>query len=108
LAGVVFQVGVAPGVVSFSSSEPEVGVQAEAIVPDLVFIVSRTAPKRYLHLKYVYADEGRDVILDRRTGERRRSLRPPPVERRYVERRHRDITRELQSSGWALVRCPAT
>ena len=75
---------------------------------DLVFIVSCTEPKRYLYLKHVYADAGRDVILDRRTGERRRSLRPPPVERRYAERRHRDITRELQSSGWALVRCPAT
>ena len=80
----------------------------EAIVTDLVFIVSRTEPKRYLYLKHVYADAGRDVILDRRTGERRRSLRPPPVERRYAERRHRDIKRERQSSGWALVRCPAT
>ena len=78
------------------------------IVTDLVFIVSRTEPKRYLYLKHVYADAGRDVILDRRTGERRRSLRSPPVERRYAERRHRDIKRELQSSGWALVRCPAT
>ena len=29
------------------------------------------------------------------------------AERRYgVERRRRDITRELQSSGWALVRRP--
>jgi hypothetical protein len=46
------------------------------------------------------------VVLDRRMGERRRSLSPPPVERRHIERRHRDITRELQSSGWALVRRP--
>ena len=80
----------------------------EAIVTDLVFIVSRTEPKQYLYLKQVLADESREVVLDRRLGERRRSLRPPPVERRYAERRHRDITRELQSSGWALVRCPAT
>ncbi|PYN83279.1 MAG: hypothetical protein DMD96_02885 [Candidatus Rokuibacteriota bacterium] len=76
---------------------------------NLLFIVSRTEPKRYLYLKHVYADESRDVTLDRRGGERRRSRssRQPPVERRHVERRHRDITQELQSSGWALVRRPA-
>ena len=75
---------------------------------DLVFIVSRTEPKQYFYLKHEFADESRDVVLDRRLGERRRSLRPPQFERRYVDRRHRDITRELQSSGWALVRRPVT
>ncbi len=76
---------------------------------DLVFIVSRTEPKQYLYLKHVFADESRDVVLDRRTSvERRRSLRPPALERRHIDRRHRDITRELQSSGWALVRRPVT
>jgi len=82
--------------------EPE---SAEAIVADLIFIVPRTELKWYGYLKQIYADESRDVVLDRRTGERRRSLRPPPVmERRHSERRHRDITWELQSAGWALVR----
>ena len=75
----------------------------EAVVADLLFIVSRTEPKRYMYLKHVYADESKDVILDRRGSERRRSQRPPPIERRHVERRRRDITRELVSSGWALV-----
>src|SRR2546425_637955 len=52
---------------------------------DLVFIVSRAEPKQYLYLKHVFADESRDVVLDRRIGgERRRSLRLPPVERRHV------------------------
>ncbi len=75
---------------------------------DLLFIVSRNEPKQYLYLKHVYADASRDVVLDRRGGERRQGRRPPPLaERRYgVERRRRDITRELQSSGWALVRRP--
>jgi hypothetical protein len=68
-----------------------------------LFIVSRTEPKQYFYLKHVYADESRDVVLDRRGGERRKSPRLPPSERRYVERRSRDITRDLQSSGWALV-----
>jgi len=73
---------------------------------DLVFIVSRTEPKRYLYLKHEFADESRDMVLDRRMCERRRSLRPPPMERRHIDRRYRDVTRELQSSGWALVRRP--
>jgi hypothetical protein len=73
---------------------------------DLLFIVSRTEPKQYLYLKHVYADESRDVVLDRCMGERRRSSRPQQLERRHIDRRHREITRELQSSGWALVRRP--
>ena len=71
---------------------------------DLVFIVARTELKHYLYLKHFWADDKREVVLDRRTGERRRSLRPPPLERRRMERRRqRDITQDLQSSGWALV-----
>ena len=73
---------------------------------DLVFIVSRTEPQQYLYLKHVFADESRDVVLDRRMGERRRSLSPSRIERRHIDRRQRDVTRELQSSGWALVRRP--
>jgi len=75
---------------------------------DLLFIVSRTEPRQYLYLKHVFGDESRDVVLDRRIGERRQSLTPPPVERRHIDRRQRDITRELQSTGWALVRRPAS
>lgn len=74
---------------------------------DLVFIVSRTEAKQYQYLRHVYADESRDVVLDRRSGERRQGLRPPPIERRHQDRRrHRDITRELESWGWALARRP--
>ena len=73
---------------------------------DLVFIVSRTELKQYLYLKHVYADESMDVVLDRRVSERRGSLRPSRIERRHIDRRQRDVTRELQSSGWALVRRP--
>jgi hypothetical protein len=57
-----------------------------------------------MYLKHEYADEGKDVILDRRGSDRRRSQRPPPVERRYVERRRRDITPELRRTGWAVLR----
>ena len=71
---------------------------------DLVFIVSRTDPKQYQYLKHEFADESMDVVLDRRAGERRRRLRPLPTERRHMDRRHRDVTWVLQSSGWAVVR----
>ena len=76
---------------------------------DLVFVVSRTEPKQYFYLKHVFADESRDVVLDRRRGERRRgSFTPPRAERRHIDRRQRDITMELQSTGWSLVRRPTT
>ena len=75
---------------------------------DVLFIVSRTESRQYLYLKQVFADESRDVVLDRRMGERRRSGQPPPIERRHIDRRQRDVTAELQSSGWALGRRPVT
>jgi len=73
-------------------------------VAEFLLIVSRTA-QRYRYLEHVFADESRDVILDRREGSERRQRRAPPsIDRRHVERRQHDITRELQSTGWALVR----
>jgi hypothetical protein len=74
---------------------------------NLLFIVSRSRPKRHLYgyLKQIYADGSRDVVLDRRRGERRRRLMlVRPIERRRMERRRCDVTRELNSSGCALVR----
>ena len=77
---------------------------AEALVAEFLLIVSRTA-QRYSYLEHVFADESRDVILDRREGsERRQRRRPATDERRHVQRRQHDITRELRSPGWALVR----
>ncbi len=73
---------------------------------DLLFIVSRTEPETYTEIRDVFADENRDVrvILDRRGRERRRSETTVRTERRYTERRLRDVTWELRSSGWAVVR----
>jgi hypothetical protein len=71
---------------------------------DLVFIVSRAEPKHYLYLKYQFADESSDVVLDRRAGERRQSQSPLLTERRHMQRRHRDVTWQLQSAGWAVAR----
>src|SRR2546428_10836745 len=54
----------------------------------------------------VFASETVDVILDRRAEERRRfPLRERrAVERRREDRRQRDITKDLQTYGWAVGR----
>jgi hypothetical protein len=77
---------------------------SEASVARLLFIVSAAAPGRYAYLKHVFANEGGDVIVDRRGAERRRGWSPRSSERRRGERRRRDVMGELRSSGWALVR----
>lgn len=75
----------------------------------LVIVVSRTELNRYMYLKHLYADQGMDVVLDRRLGERRQRVMPPRVERRHMERRaYRDITSELQATGWAVLRHATT
>jgi hypothetical protein len=69
----------------------------------LVFIVSPTKPGTYAYMKLV--SESEDVVLfDRRKGDRRRAHERVPNERRQGERRRRDVTSDLQKSGWALVR----
>lgn len=70
----------------------------------LLVIVPRTEPARYAYLKHVFARVGVEVIPDRRLGERRRCREPTTAERRRADRRVRDITKDLQTLGWALVR----
>ena len=72
----------------------------------LLFIVSTTQPGTYAYLKYGVARRKGDVILDRRHENRRRNrthLDAATLERRYGDRRHRDITKELQAFGWTVV-----
>ena len=70
----------------------------------LLIIVSRTNPAQHTYLKHVFGSQTEDVILDRRVGERRERLARAVPERRRGERRQRDISQDLQISGWALVR----
>ena len=71
-----------------------------------ILIVSRTEPSRFTYLKHVFASETVDVILDRRVEERRRLRlhKGAAAERRYEDRRQRDVTKDLQTYGWALSR----
>ena len=70
----------------------------------LYLIVSPTEPARYTYLKRVFGSETVDVFFDRRVEERRKSQERAGSERRRGDRRQLDITRDLQTSGWALVR----
>jgi len=65
---------------------------SERVMPDLLFIVSRTEPKQYFYLSMYMPT--RKSVLDR-AGQRRRSQAAPPTTPREPPPRH---TRELQAS----------
>jgi hypothetical protein len=72
---------------------------------DLLFIVSRDAVDHYVHLKRVFADNGKvTIILDRRWGERRKASSARGVERHSGDRRSRPLIDDrLRRQGWAIV-----
>ena len=70
----------------------------------LLIIVARTEPARYTYLKNVFVNEIVDVILDRRVEERRQRRERVAVEKRGQDRRQGDITKDLRTYGWGLVR----
>jgi hypothetical protein len=45
-----------------------------------------------------------EVVLDRRSGERRSATQTPSVERRHQVRRVRIVNDMLRTLGWALIR----
>ena len=45
-----------------------------------------------------------EVIIDRRMSERRRGESRVGLDRRQASRRRRDLSPDLQTFGWALVR----
>jgi len=70
----------------------------------MLIIVSREQPAQYAYRKYLFEKEAIDVIVDRRAGERRQLMDRARSERRGRDRRQRDITKDLQRFGWAIVR----
>ena len=69
----------------------------------LVIIVSQKEPHRYPYLKHVFASETMEVMLDRRLEERRQRRVPSAGDKRRADRRVRDVSKDLQTYGWALV-----
>jgi hypothetical protein len=70
----------------------------------MLLVVSRTEPGRYRYLNHVFGGDSVEVIFDRRVVERRQRLERVGVEQRRGDRRQRDVTKDLQAFGWALVR----
>ncbi len=77
----------------------------------LLLIVSRAEAGRYAYFKHVFAnrhlfaDEVVDVMVDRRTAQRRARPALMALENRRRERRVRSlVAKDLQTFGWAVVR----
>lgn len=71
-----------------------------------LFIVARDHPELCAHLEREFvSEEGVEVVLDRRQGERRRRAIGTTEERRRGDRRaHPPIQHELNTLNFALVR----
>ena len=78
-----------------------------ALLNRMLIIVSQAHQAQYTYLKHAFEKEAMDVIFDRRAGERRQLAamdRARSERRRGRDRRQRDITKDLQKFGWAIVR----
>jgi hypothetical protein len=70
-----------------------------------LLIVARNRQPLYEQLRAAFATNDRvQVLVDRRTGERRqRKDTVSAAERRRADRRNRHIDEQLKTIGWALV-----
>ncbi|MGH7390564.1 MAG: hypothetical protein ACREM3_14065 [Candidatus Rokuibacteriota bacterium] len=82
----------------------EDGAEASRTVPRQLFVVARDREKLYEYVKRAFADNPTvQVILDRRTGERRGAGMPRIPNRRSSDRRGPDASGQLRALGWAIV-----
>jgi hypothetical protein len=71
----------------------------------VLYVVARHEQKLYIKFTKAYAgSETIQVVLDRRQRQRRQTYSPPATDRRKEERRWHDITKNLKTIGWAMVR----
>ena len=69
-----------------------------------LIVVSRQRPTLYEELKLVFGGRGQThLIVDRRKRERRSVTVMTSFERRYGDRRQREIDADLRTTGWALL-----
>ena len=93
--------GGAPTVRRPMSSAPAAPAQGSS---RLLLVVSRTAPGRLAYFEHMYSSGTVEVIADRRVAQRRRGRTMTTIERRFADRRRRDISEEMRLHGWTLVR----
>lgn len=74
-------------------------------MPAVLFVVAPSESRLYQHLRQAFAGTGAvEIVVDRRRRDRRQLRIDPPAERRRgSERRLRDLSRELDRLGYALV-----
>jgi serine/threonine-protein kinase RsbT len=70
----------------------------------LLAVVAREELPTYTSITRNFVSATMEVVLDRRSGERRRADAQVTTERRRWDRRQHDITTDLLTSGWVLVR----
>src|SRR6266850_103764 len=70
----------------------------------LLAVVAREELPTYTSITRNFVSATMEVVLDRRSGERRRADARVTTERRRWDRRQHDITTDLLTSGWVLVR----
>jgi hypothetical protein len=56
------------------------------------------------YFKHAYSSATVEVIADRRAGQRRQRYAITTIERRSTDRRRQDVSEEMQTHGWTLVR----
>jgi len=69
----------------------------------VLVILARDKRSLFWPLHRQFVDDGIEVIVDRRHGERRREPRTPTVDRRYGDRRAESIEEDLRARGWSVV-----
>lgn len=72
--------------------------------PRQIILVARDRERLFEYIRRAFAgNETVEVLLDRRTGERRRSPGSRLPERRRGDRRRQDVSSQLRGLGWAIV-----
>src|SRR5437762_9055213 len=79
-----------------ATGQRTVAPQRQSVNRRMLIIVSRAHPAQYAYLKHAFEPDVVDVVLDRRMGARRQRKSDGGVENRFRDRRHRDITTDLE------------
>jgi hypothetical protein len=91
-----------------SKALTEAGVRIEGMMARNLFIVSRYHPDLFSYLKERFnGDDAVEIILDRRSRQRRHRHEAPNVERRRCDRRCRpEVDAELRTRSHAILTIP--
>ncbi len=86
-------------------SRPAAGLDSHGEArPRQIILVARDRERLFEYIKRAFAgNETVEVLLDRRTGERRRSSGSRLPDRRRGDRRRHDVSSQLRGLGWAIV-----